>query len=169
MERETKHHLAPKARYVHHRPMMSRLRRPLIKCSALRGREKPRPDITIGVSAVEGPRKGKLHLTSDGASHNRRPLSTALSRKGSSPWSFMFVGAFVRTARAAKSSTSASTATAGKYAVARCVGIATGGLNAMRPTGVTKARRKAGRLILSVNKPTGNVSCWPEPIPYGRK
>jgi hypothetical protein len=81
----------------------------------------------------------------------------------------MFVGAFVRTARAVKSSTSASTATAGKYAVTRCVGIATGGLNAKRPTAVTKARKKADGIIASVNKPTGNVSSWLKPIPYGRK
>ena len=68
-----------------------------------------------------------------------------------------------------ESSTFASTATAGKFAVARSVGITTGGSNAKRPTAVTKTRAKADGLIASVNKPTADVSVWLEPKPRCRK
>jgi hypothetical protein len=77
----------------------------------------------------------------------------------------LFVGVFVSTPSVGKFSTSASTATGDRFAVARYVGITTGGLNAMRLTAITKARAKAERLMPSVKKSTANVSAWLEVRP----
>jgi hypothetical protein len=137
----------------------------LLNCSALRGNGKPRSLASTGESPVEGPRRGSSNYHGFRASHNRRALSNALPRKGLPPWSFLFVGAFVSTPAVAKFFSSVSTATAGRFAVARCVGITTGGLNAMRPTAITKTRAKAERLMPSVKKSTANVSAWLEVRP----
>jgi len=136
----------------------------LLNCLALRGKEKPRSSLPIGVSLGEGPRRGSSNHNRIRASHNRRPLSIAMPQKGLPPWSSMFGEVFVGIPAAGESSTSASTATADKFAVPKSVGITTGGINAMKPTAVTKISAKAGWLITSVNKPTVNVSAWLEPI-----
>jgi hypothetical protein len=54
----------------------------LLSYSALRGKVKPRPQSPIGVSRVEDPRRGSSNYLGFRASHNRRPLSTVLPRKG---------------------------------------------------------------------------------------
>ena len=154
---------------THHHSVKARAGSFLLNCLASRGKEKPRSSSAIGVSDEEGPRRGSSNHIRIRASHNRRPLSTALPHKGLPPWSSMFVEVFVGIPAVAKSSTSASTATVGKFAVARCVGITTGGINPIRLTAVTKIRAKADVLIASVNKPTGNVSAWLERKPRGRK
>ena len=157
-----KHHLAPKARYSHHLPMNYWTPSPLISCSALRGKEKPRSIAPIGVSAAEGPRRGSSTYNRVRASHNRRPLSTASLQKGSPPWSSLFVDVSVGTARVSESSTSAPTVTADKFAVGRRVAISTAGLNAMRRIAITRTNPKADVLIASVRKPTAYVRPWLE-------
>ncbi len=149
---------------THHHSVKARAGSFLLNCLALRGKEKPRSSLPIGVSYVEGPRRGSSKHVRIRASHNRRPLSTALPQEGLPPWSSLFVGVSVSTPPVAKSSTFASTATADRFAVPRSVGITTGGINAMKPTSVTKTRAKAGWLITSVNEPTIDVSAWLEPI-----
>ena len=136
----------------------------LLDCSALRGKGKPRSFASPGESPVEGPRRGSSNYHGFRASHNRRPLSNALPRKGLQPWSFLFVGVCVRTTAVAKFSTSVSTATGGRFAVARCVGITIGGLNAKRPTVITKTRSRADELIASAKKLTAYVNAWLESI-----
>jgi len=149
---------------THHHSVKARAGSFLLNCLASRGKEKPRSSSAIGVSYGEGPRRGSSNHIRIRASHNRRPLSTALPHKGLPPWSFLYVGVCVRTPPVAKSSTFACTATADRFAVPRSVGITTGGINAMKPTAVTKTRAKADGLMPSVNKPTCNVSAWLEPI-----
>jgi hypothetical protein len=161
-ERGVKNHLAPKARYFNHLPKNFRMQSPLINCSALRGKEKPRSSRATGVSVAEGPRRGSSTYNRVRASHNRRPLSTALLQKGWPPWSLLFVDASVSTARVAESSTSVPTATEDKFAVARRVVITTAGINAMRRTVITRTRSKADLLIAIVKKPTACVRPWLE-------
>jgi hypothetical protein len=154
---------------THHHSVKARAGSFLLNCLASRGKEKPRSSFAIGVSYGEGPRRGSSTHIRIRASHNRRPLSTALPHKGLPPWSYLFVGVCVSTPPVAKSSTSACTATADKYAVVRCVGITTGGFNAMRPTANTKQRKKVSWLMPVVNEPTGFVGAFLEPIPRCRR
>jgi len=149
---------------THHHSVKARAGSFLLNCLASRGKEKPRSSSAIGVSYGEGPRRGSSNHIRIRASHNRRPLSTALPHKGLPPWSCLFVGVCVSTPLVAKSSTSASTAIADRFAVPRSVGITTGGINAMKPTAATKIRAKAGWLITSVNEPTIDISAWLESI-----
>jgi len=132
----------------------------LLNCPALRGKAKPRSSTPIGVSDVEGPRRGISTYLVERASHNRRPLSTASFYKGSPPWSSLFVDASVGTPRVAESSTSASTATADKFAAEKRVVTGTAGLNAMRQTVSTRISSKADLLIASDKRPTANVRLW---------
>ena len=154
---------------THHHSVKARAGSFLLNCLALRGKEKPRSSTAIGVSDGEGPRRGSSTYLGFRASHNRRPLSTALPQKGLPPWSSLFVDVSVGIPPVAESSTSVPTATADKFAVARCAGITTAGSNAMRLTAITKTRSKAGWLIASVKQPTSNVSDWLETTPRCRK
>lgn len=156
---------------THHLPVKARAGSFLLNCLALRGKEKPRSSTAIGVSDGEGPRRGSSTYLRFRASHNRRPLSIALPQKGLPPWSSLFVEVSVGMPPVGESSTSASTATADKFAVARCVGlgITTAGRNAIRPTVFTRTSSKADWLIASVKKPTADVSAWLETIPRCRK
>lgn len=169
-ERETETASSRAEGAAKHRPSINpRACSSLLNCSVLRGKAKPRSVATIGVSEVEGPRRGSSNYLGIRASHNRRPLSTAFPRKGSLFWSFMFVAACAATPPVAESSTSAPTATVAKFAVARGVAITTGGSNAVRPTVVTRAHSKADWLIASVREPTADVSFWLEAIARCRK
>lgn len=145
---------------THHLSVKARALSFLVNCSALRGKGKPRSLTPIGIPPVESPRRGSSNHHEFRASHNRRPLSTALPRKGLPPWFWLFAGVSVSTPAVAKFFSSVFTATAGRFAVARCVGITTGELNAMRPTAITNESSKANWPIASVKKTTGNVSAW---------
>ena len=147
---------------THHHLAKARAGSFLLNCLALRGKEKPRSSTPIGVSDAEGPRRGSSTYNRVRASHNRRPLSTALLQKGSPPWSWLFVDASVGTARVAESSTSVPTVTADKFAVGRGVVISTAGLNAVRRIAVTRTSSKADLLIANVKKPTAYVRPWLE-------
>ncbi len=136
----------------------------LLNCFALRGKEKPRSSLPIGVSFGEGPRREALPTTRLEPPTIGGLCPLHCPGKGLPLWSSMFVEVSVGIPAAGESSTSASTATADKFAVPRCVGITTGGFNAMKPAAVTKIRAKAAWPITSVNEPTVDVSAWLERI-----
>jgi hypothetical protein len=72
---------AESARTDHH-SVKARAGSSLLNCLALRGKEKPRSSLPIGVSDGEGPRRGSSNHIRIRASHNRRPLSTAFPQEG---------------------------------------------------------------------------------------